>query len=33
VFGEFFYRRAIAKMIDAALSPEQKKLVRLEYSH
>jgi branched-chain amino acid transport system substrate-binding protein len=30
VFGEFFYRRAIAKMIDAALSPEQKKLVRLE---
>jgi len=30
VFGEFFYRRAIAKMIDTALSPEQKKLTRLE---
>jgi branched-chain amino acid transport system substrate-binding protein len=30
VFGEFFYRRAIARMIDAALSPEQKKLTRLE---
>jgi branched-chain amino acid transport system substrate-binding protein len=30
VFGEFFYRRTIAKMIDAALSPEQKKLTRLE---
>jgi branched-chain amino acid transport system substrate-binding protein len=30
VFGEFFYRRATAKMIDAALSPEQKKLTRLE---
>jgi branched-chain amino acid transport system substrate-binding protein len=30
VFGEFFYRRAIAKMIDAALSAEQKRLVRLE---
>ena len=30
VFGEFFYRRAMAKMIDAALSPEQKRLVRLE---
>jgi branched-chain amino acid transport system substrate-binding protein len=30
VFGEFFYRRTIARMIDAALSPEQKKLVRLE---
>ena len=30
VFGEFFYRRAIARMIDAALSPEQKKLARLE---
>ena len=30
VFGEFFYRRAIARMIDAALSPEQKKFARLE---
>lgn len=30
VFGEFFYRRAMAKMIDAALSAEQKKLTRLE---
>jgi branched-chain amino acid transport system substrate-binding protein len=30
VFGEFFYRRAIAKMIDQALSPEQKKTTRLE---
>lgn len=30
VFGEFFYRRAIARMIDQALTPEQKKLVRLE---
>jgi branched-chain amino acid transport system substrate-binding protein len=30
VFGEFFYRRAIAKMIDVALSAEQKKFVRLE---
>ena len=30
VFGEFFYRRAIAKMVDAALSPEQKKFARLD---
>ena len=30
VFGEFFYRRAIARTIDAALSPEQKTLTRLE---
>lgn len=30
VFGEFFYRRAIAKMIDGALSPEQKALTHLE---
>src|SRR5262245_61110147 len=30
VFGEFFYRRAIAKMIDAALSADQKKLMRME---
>jgi branched-chain amino acid transport system substrate-binding protein len=30
VFGEFFYRRAAAKMIDAALSREQKALTRLE---
>jgi len=30
VFGEFFYRRAIAKMIDQTLSPEQKRLTRLE---
>ena len=30
VFGEFFYRRAIARTIDAALSPEQKSLTRLE---
>ncbi len=30
VFGEFFYRRAVAKMIDAALAREQKALVHLE---
>ena len=30
VFGEFFYRRAMAKMIDGALSPEQKALTHLE---
>ena len=30
VFGEFFYRRAAAKLIDAALSPEQKKLIHME---
>jgi branched-chain amino acid transport system substrate-binding protein len=30
VFGEFFYRRASARMIDQALSPEQKKTTRLE---
>ena len=30
VYGEVFYRRAIAKMIDQALSPEQKKLTRLQ---
>jgi branched-chain amino acid transport system substrate-binding protein len=30
VFGEFFYRRAIARMIDQALSPEQKKSTRME---
>ena len=30
VFGEFFYRRATAKMIDSALSREQKALAHLE---
>jgi branched-chain amino acid transport system substrate-binding protein len=30
VFGEFFYRRAMAKMIDGALSREQKALTHLE---
>src|SRR5882724_693333 len=30
VFGEFFYRRAVAKMIDAALTREQKALIHLE---
>ena len=30
VFGEFFYRRAVAKMIDAALTRQQKTLVHLE---
>ena len=30
VFGEFYYRRAAAKLIDGALSPEQKKLVHME---
>src|SRR5262249_25736593 len=30
VFGEFFYRRAAAKLIDAALSREQKALTHLE---
>jgi branched-chain amino acid transport system substrate-binding protein len=30
VFGEFFYRRAMAKMIDTALSREQKALTHLE---
>src|SRR5260221_7704468 len=30
VFGEFFYRRTVAKMIDAALSREQKALAHLE---
>jgi branched-chain amino acid transport system substrate-binding protein len=30
VFGEFYYRRQTAKLIDAALSPEQKKLTHME---
>jgi branched-chain amino acid transport system substrate-binding protein len=30
VFGEFFYRRAMARMIDAALSGEQKALTHME---
>lgn len=30
VFGEFYYRRQAAKLIDAALSPEQKRLVHME---
>jgi branched-chain amino acid transport system substrate-binding protein len=30
VYGDFFYRRAIARMVELALSPEQKALARFE---
>jgi branched-chain amino acid transport system substrate-binding protein len=30
IYGDFFYRRAVAQMVDRALSPEQKALTRME---